>query len=75
MEKTDFLPIDYDYFDFNGRNYIRMVGRNSKGKRLCVVDSCDVYLWAILKEEVDKGKISKLIEKISKIKLDVKGTN
>mgnify|MGYP001613694360 CR=1 FL=1 len=70
---TDFIPLDYDYFDFEGRNYIRIIGRNSKGKRVCVVDTCDIYLWAILKDGVKKEKISKVIEKIEKIKLDSKG--
>ncbi len=71
--KTDFIPIDYDYFDFQGRNYTKIIGRNSKGKRICVIDSCPVYFWAILKEGLKQGKIEKLIEKIKKIKLDIKG--
>lgn len=71
--ETDFIPIDYDYFDFQGRNYIRIIGRNSKGKRICVVDSCDVYFWAVLKDNLKKEKIDKLIEAIKKIKLDMKG--
>jgi len=68
-----FIPIDYDYFDFQGRNYAKIIGRNDKGKRVCVIDSCDVYLWAILKNGLDDKKIKKLIGKISKIKLDLKG--
>src|SRR3990167_9405041 len=72
-EKTDFIPLDYDYFDFEGRNYIKIIGRNSQGKRLCVIDSCEVYLWAILKDSLEKDRISKLIEKIKKIKLNIKG--
>lgn len=71
--KTDFIPLDYDYFDFEGKNYARIIGRNSAGKRICVIDSCDVYLWAILKEGSDKEKVAKLTEKIKKIKLDVNG--
>jgi len=71
--ELDFIPIDYDYFDFEGRNYIKIMGRNDKGKRVCVIDSCDVYLWAILKDNLNQGKIKKLIEKIEKIQLDVKG--
>jgi len=31
--ETDFIPIDYDYFDFGGRNFIRIIGRNGNGKR------------------------------------------
>ncbi len=71
--KLDFIPIDYDSFDFEGRNYIKITGRNEKGKRICVIDSCDIYFWAILKEKVKQKEIDKLIEKIGKIKLDVKG--
>jgi DNA polymerase elongation subunit (family B) len=71
--KTQFIPIDYDYFDFQGRNYAKIIGRDEKGKRLCVIDSCPVYLWAILKDDLPKDKIDKLIQKISKIKLDTKG--
>lgn len=71
--KLDFIPIDYDYFDFEGRNYIKITGRNEKGKRICVIDSCDVYFWAILKEKISQKAINSLIEKISQIKLDVKG--
>jgi len=73
MITTDFIPIDYNYFDFEGRNYARITGRNGKGKRICVVDSCNVYFWAILKENINKVRINKLIKKTEKIKLDVKG--
>src|SRR3989344_9149429 len=71
--KTQFIPIDYDSFDFQEKNYVKIVGRDEKGKRICVIDFCDVYLWAILKENLGKTKIEKLIEKIKKIKLDSKG--
>jgi DNA polymerase I len=71
--KIEFIPIDYDYFDLDGRNYIKVIGRNNSGKRVCIIDSCDTYFWAILKEKVKPKEIAKLIEKISKIKLDVKG--
>ena len=73
MIETDFIPIDYDYFDVHGRNHIRIIGRNSKGKRICIVDSCPVYLWAILKPGISQDKTNSLIEKIKKIKLDSKG--
>jgi len=71
--KLKFIPIDYDYFDFEGRNYIKIIGRDENGKRICVVDTCDIYFWAILKENLGKEKINKLLEKINKIQLDVKG--
>lgn len=71
--KTDFIPLDYDYFDFEGRNYARIIGRNDKGKRICIIDSCQVYFWAILEDNLKKEKIKKIIEEIKKIKLDTKG--
>ncbi|GIU68294.1 MAG: DNA polymerase [Candidatus Pacearchaeota archaeon] len=73
MIKTDFIALDYSYFDFEGRNYVRIIGRNSKNERICIVDSCDVYLWAILKKNLGKERIKRLIEKIEKIELDLKG--
>lgn len=73
MIQTEFIPIDYDSFDFEGRNYARIIGRDSKSKRICVIGSCPVYLWAILKENIKQNKIKDLIEKIKKIKLDTKG--
>ncbi|MEK6897265.1 MAG: DNA-directed DNA polymerase [Nanoarchaeota archaeon] len=71
--RTDFIPVDYDYFDFNDRNYIRMIGRDSHGKRLCIIDSCPVYFWAVLESGLSDKKIKDLMKKIRKIKLDTKG--
>ena len=71
--ETDFIAIDYDHFDFEGRNYIKIFGRNSKGQRVCAIDTCQVYLWAVLKEGVSEDKIKKLIGKIEMIELDAKG--
>ena len=71
--KTSFIPIDYDYFDWQGKNYIIMIGRDDKGKRICVIDTCDIYLWAILNSKIKELKIKELQEKIEKIKLDIKG--
>ena len=67
--RTDFISIEYDYFDWEERNYIKIIGRNSFGKRVCIIDSCDVYFWAILKDDLDKKKIEKLTEKIKKIEI------
>ncbi|MDD3150989.1 MAG: DNA-directed DNA polymerase, partial [Candidatus Gastranaerophilales bacterium] len=84
---TTFIPIDYDSFDFEGRNYIKIIGRNEKGNRLAIIDTCPIYIWAILKEtskptssklgqskeKTPEKRIKELIAKIEKIKLDVKG--
>jgi DNA polymerase I/DNA polymerase-2 len=71
--KIEFIPVDYDYFDFEGRNYAKIIGRDSKGKRVCLVDSCDVFFWAILKDKLSQKEIKKLQEKIEKIQIDAKG--
>ena len=34
-----FIPIDYDYFDFEDKNYIRLIGKSESGKKICVIDS------------------------------------
>ncbi len=70
---TKFIPIDYTYFDFEGRNYAKIIGRDNNGKRVCVIDSCPVYLWAILKPKLSEKKINSLTHQIEKIKLDIKG--
>ena len=71
--QTSFIPIDYNYFDFDGRNCIKIIGRDEKGKRVCIIDSCPVYFWAILKDKLGEKQIEKLREKIEKICLDIKG--
>jgi DNA polymerase elongation subunit (family B) len=71
--KTTFIPLDYDYFDWQGKNYAKIIGRDDKGKRVCIIDSCPVYLWAILKGNIKQNKIDDLIKKIKEIKLDLKG--
>ncbi|MBW6442245.1 DNA-directed DNA polymerase [Patescibacteria group bacterium] len=73
MITSDFIPIEYDSFDFQGRNYIRIIGRNSKGKRVCILDSCDVYFWAILNEKINQKRLDKIIKRIKEIQLDTKG--
>ncbi|MEK6828697.1 MAG: DNA-directed DNA polymerase, partial [Nanoarchaeota archaeon] len=71
--QTTFIPIDYSHFDFEGRNYAKITGRDEKGKRLCVIDSCPIYFWAILKDKISEKEIERLKVKVEKIQLDVKG--
>lgn len=71
--KIEFIPLHYNYFDFEGKNYAQIIGRDSKGKRVCLIDSCDVYFWAILTDGVSQKEIEKLREKIEKIQLNEKG--
>lgn len=70
--EVEFIPLDYDYFDFEGQNYAKIIGRDSKGNKVCVIDECEVYLWAILSSDLGDKKISSLIEKIKKIKIETK---
>ena len=73
--KTSFIPVDYDSFDFKGKNYVKIIGRDSSGKRVCIIDSCEVYMWAILEDKLKKSKIESLKSKIEKISLDSNGRN
>jgi len=71
--KINFIPIDYDYFDFQGRNYMRIIGRTDSNKKVCILDTCDIYFWAILKPKVSEKRIQKIQEKIKKIKIKTAG--
>jgi DNA polymerase, archaea type len=68
--KTDFIPVDFDYFDYNGHNYIRIIGRTGKGKKICVVDSYEPNFWVILKDKITKEKVDKIVKKIKKIEIE-----
>lgn len=68
--EINFIPIDYDYFDWHGRNYARIIGRDDKGKRVLVIDSFEPYLYAILKEGVSDKQVRELVKKIEKIKIE-----
>ncbi len=70
--KTTFIPLDYQPFDYEGRNYIQVFGRDENGKKVCIIDSCPVYLWAILKDKISKKELGDLIEEVDKISLDEK---
>jgi len=63
--ETTFIPLDYGSFDWQGRNYVKITGRDDKGKRVCVIDSFKPYLWAILKEGTSEKKINELRKKLS----------
>lgn len=66
---VNFIPIDYDYFDWQGRNFLKIVGRDDKGKRVCIVDNFESYFWAILKEGISEKKIKEIQSKIEKTKI------
>jgi DNA polymerase elongation subunit (family B) len=71
--QINFIPFDYDYFDWQGRNYITIIGRDDKGKRVCIVDSFEPYFWAVLKQGISEKKADELRKKIEKIKVENPG--
>ena len=62
--EVDFIPLDYEHFEHNGRSYAKIIGRNSAGKRICLIDKCDIYFWSILKKDVSDKKAEEIVEKI-----------
>ena len=70
MTTIQFIPIDYDYFDFNSRTYAKITGRNEKGKKVTIIDSCDVYFWAILHNDIKDKDIEKIRKKIESIEVE-----
>ena len=58
--ETDFIPVDYSHFDWQEENYVRIIGRNSDGKRICLIDKFEPYFWAIFKKETSEKKIKKI---------------
>jgi DNA polymerase elongation subunit (family B) len=65
----NFIPIDYDYFDFSGKNYVKIVGRDDKGKRACIIDEFQPYFWAIFEEGTSERKIAEIEQKIRHIEI------
>ncbi|MFA5953110.1 MAG: DNA-directed DNA polymerase [Candidatus Pacearchaeota archaeon] len=68
--ETKFIPIDYNYFDFQGENYVRIIGRNEHGQKICILDKFESHFWAILKDKISDKKIKEIIEKIKKIEIE-----
>ena len=68
--ELSFIPIDYDSLEINEKTYAKIIGRSEKGKRICLIDECDIYFWAILKNRVSEAKINQVSDKIAKLKED-----
>ena len=62
------MPLDYDYFDFNGKNFVKIIGRDENRKRICLIDEFQPSFYAILKNGVSDKKIKEISEKIEKLK-------
>ena len=69
--KINFIPYDYDYFDFQGKNYALIIGRDEQGKRICVIDSFQPYLYAILKPNITEKRIQEIKKEIEKLKVSL----
>lgn len=67
MKKIKFVPVDYDYFDFGGGNYVRMIGRDDEGRKVCVVDSYEANFYLILDKGADERAV---VEEVSGIVID-----
>ena len=55
--QINFIPIDYDYFDYQGKNYAKIIGRTENNKKACLIDSFEPYFWLILKPKIKENKI------------------
>ena len=68
MTQINFIPIDYDYFDFNSKTYAKITGRTEDNKKTVIIDNCDVYFWAILHDGLKDKKIEEIRKEIEKAK-------
>ena len=58
----EFVPVDYDYFDFDGENYVRMIGRNEKGAKVCVVDYYEANFYLVLEDGADAESVVEAVK-------------
>ncbi len=68
--ETTFIPLDYDYFDWREENYVKIIGRNSEGKRICIIDKFEPYFWAIFKKGTSEKRIKEIQKDIEDIKIE-----
>ncbi|MDA3836597.1 MAG: DNA-directed DNA polymerase [Nanoarchaeota archaeon] len=67
-----FIPIDYDYFDYDGKNHVKIFGRDETNEQICIIDTCPIFMWAILKENVTKKQIIELIKEVKEVYVQTK---
>jgi DNA polymerase I len=70
-QKIQFIPLEYEAFDHDGKNFIKIIGRNQDNEKICVVDSYSPNFYLILEdsaspEEITKQVQSKTVEKNSR---------
>jgi DNA polymerase elongation subunit (family B) len=68
--KIEFVPVDYDYFDFKGKNYVQIIGRTDKGKKICVVDEYDPNFWIILEGKTPEKRIKEIVASMEDIRVE-----
>ena len=69
-KKIEFVPVEYDYFDFKGRSFIRIIGRDSGGRKVCVVDSYEANFYLILRDGYDGERV---VDKIKDVEVEKGG--
>ncbi len=67
--EISFIPLDYDYFDWQGKNYLKIIGRSEDGKKVCIIDSFQPHFWIILNEKISEKRIQEIQKKIEEIKV------
>jgi len=70
QKEINFLPLDYDYFDLNGKNCMKIIGKDDKGKRVCLLDSFESFFWVIFREGTKENKIEEIKKEIENIKIE-----
>lgn len=70
--EMDFVPIDYQMFDYDGRNHVKIFGRNKEGERVCLIDSCPCYMWVILNKGASNDEIEELKSKYYNVVVQTK---
>lgn len=67
MPKVQFFPVDIDYVTkAGGKAKVRIFGKTTDGKRVCVFDNnLEPYFWILPKENVNLANFRKKIEAIN----------
>lgn len=82
-----FIPLDYDSIVIGNQEYVRIFGKTSDKKNICVIDKFNNYFYVLSEDiikikEILKGKVEKLEEKeknllgekIKAIKIELKNS-
>ncbi|MEM3405380.1 MAG: DNA-directed DNA polymerase [Candidatus Pacearchaeota archaeon] len=67
--KISFIPLDYDYFEFENRIYLKIFGKNDEGKNCCLIDEYENFFYVLCKKPEDLLKKIKSIKEIKKAEI------